>query len=80
MRHQLASRITGCPKRADDIGLFADGVADDHTEHKSHDHNNHIQQDNHHASVTAHIFTGKINRLIQITRCIAVQYNSAIDI
>ena len=80
MPHQLASRITGCPKRADDIGLFADGVADGHTEHKSHDHNNHIQQDNHHASVTSHIFTGKINRLIQITRCIAVQYNSAIDI
>ena len=67
MKNQLPPGIARCTQGADHARFLPDGIADGDSKHKSHDHNHDIKKHDNHSLISAHIITGKNNRLIKIT-------------
>lgn len=79
MADQFGTGITGCKQCSDDIGFFHDGIAARNSKDECHDYDNNIKKDNNHSTVTAHIVTGEIDRLVQIAGNVVLQRNFLIN-
>ena len=79
MADQFGTGITGCKQCSDDMGFFHDGIAARNSKDECHDYDNNIKKDNNHSTVTAHIVTGEIDRLVQIAGNVVLQRNFLIN-
>ena len=64
------------PQSPDHRSFFCNGIICCNCKHKSNDDDQNIQQHLHHSLITAHIFTGKLNRLITVTwnKCLKADF------
>ena len=80
MYQKFFSCITGSPQGSDHRSLFDNRIVCCHRKNKGHDCNQDIQKHDHHRTVTAHIVSGEMDRLICIAwdiachRCVICQY------
>ena len=75
MMYQFFSCVAGCPERSDDSCFISYRIADRHAKYKCHDHNNHVEKYDDHRTVTSHVLSGEIDRLILISWNEALQRN-----